>query len=49
MLTTLLSVLVSASSAEFTTDLVPVLSMTKLADAFTGASVSISVCGGLIV
>ncbi|KAJ7816773.1 hypothetical protein B0H14DRAFT_3148512 [Mycena olivaceomarginata] len=30
-----LSVLLSASSAEFTTDLVPVLSMTKLADAST--------------
>ncbi|KAJ7824268.1 hypothetical protein B0H14DRAFT_2824445 [Mycena olivaceomarginata] len=29
------SVLLSASSAEFTTDLVPVLSMTKLADAST--------------
>jgi hypothetical protein len=32
------SVLVSASSTEFTTDLVPVLSMTKLADASTAVS-----------
>ncbi|KAJ7915991.1 glycosyl transferase family 90-domain-containing protein [Mycena leptocephala] len=38
--------LVSASSAEFTTDLVPVLSMTKLADASTSLSGSDNSPGG---
>jgi hypothetical protein len=47
------SVLVSASSAEFTPDLVPMLSMTKLADASTAVSLStlstvfVSVAGGV--
>ncbi|KAJ7915949.1 hypothetical protein B0H13DRAFT_2658540 [Mycena leptocephala] len=38
--------LVSASSAEFTTDLVPVLSMTKLADASTSLSGGVEGGGG---